>query len=77
MPGRVACCSTSPLRRPCLRPHSNTAFAGVIDEIHLAISPVLFGQGETLFEGIDLPALGYRVKEHVSTAAAMHLVVVR
>ena len=49
--------------------------AGLIDEMHLAISPILLGQGEPLFEGIDLPALGYRVKEHVSTEAAVHLVV--
>jgi hypothetical protein len=33
------------------------------------------GLGESLFEGIDLPALGYSVKEHVSSGAAMHLVV--
>jgi dihydrofolate reductase len=51
--------------------------AGLLDEIHLAISPILLGQGESLFEGIDLPALGYRVKEHVSSGAAMHLVVGR
>ena len=51
--------------------------AGLIDEMHLAISPILLGQGEPLFEGIDLLSLGYSVKEHVSTAAAMHLVVVR
>jgi dihydrofolate reductase len=51
--------------------------AGLLDEIHLAISPVLLGQGEPLLEGIDLPALGYKVKEHVSTEAAMHLVVGR
>jgi dihydrofolate reductase len=51
--------------------------AGLLDEIHLAISPILLGQGEPLLEGIDLPALGYRVKEHVFTQAAMHLVVGR
>lgn len=51
--------------------------AGLLDEIHLAISPILLGQGEPLLEGIDLPALGYRVKEHVSTETAMHLVVGR
>ena len=45
--------------------------------MHLAISPILLGQGEPLFGGIDLPALGYKVKEYVSTAAALHLVVVR
>ena len=51
--------------------------AGLIDEMHLAISPILLGDGEPLFEGIDLHALGYRVKEHVSTEGAMHLVVER
>ena len=51
--------------------------AGLVDEMHLAMSPILLGQGEPLFEGIDLPALGYGVKEQVSTGAAMHLVVVR
>ncbi len=51
--------------------------AGLIDEMHLAISPVLLGRGEPLFEGVDLTALGYRVEEHVSTEAALHLVVRR
>ena len=51
--------------------------AGLLDEMHLAMSPILLGNGEPLFEGIDLPALGYSVKEQVSTGAAMHLVVVR
>ena len=45
--------------------------------MHLAISPVLLGRGEPLFEGIDLAALGYTVKEHVLTGAAMHLVFAR
>ena len=51
--------------------------AGLLDELHVAISPVLLGQGEPLFQSIDLPALGYSVKEHVSTAAALHLVLER
>jgi dihydrofolate reductase len=51
--------------------------AGLIDEMHLAISPILLGDGAPLFEGIDLQALGYGVKEHVSTEGAMHLVVER
>jgi hypothetical protein len=51
--------------------------AGLLDEIQLAISPILLGQGESLLEDIDLTALGYRVKEYVSTEAAMHLVVGR
>ena len=51
--------------------------ARLIDEMHLAISPVLLGRGEPLFAGIDLPALGYGVKEHRTTPAAMHLLVAR
>jgi dihydrofolate reductase len=33
--------------------------AGMVDEIHLALSPVLLGQGETLFAGTDMRALGF------------------
>lgn len=48
--------------------------AGLVDEMHLAISPILLGSGENLFEGIDLRALGFRVTEHVSTQLATHVV---
>jgi dihydrofolate reductase len=48
--------------------------AKLIDEMHVAISPVLLGSGEALFAGIDLPALGYRVSEHVTTPNATHVV---
>jgi dihydrofolate reductase len=48
--------------------------ARAVDEIHLAISPVLLGSGEHLLSGLDLPALGYRVAEHASSGAAMHVV---
>lgn len=47
---------------------------GLIDELHLAVRPILLGSGENLFAGIDLPALGYRCTEHVSTELAMHVV---
>jgi dihydrofolate reductase len=47
---------------------------GLIDEMHIAISPVLLGSGEHLLHGIDLPALGYEVTEHVPTDAATHVV---
>jgi dihydrofolate reductase len=48
--------------------------ARLIDEMHLAFAPVLLGTGEPLLSGLDLPALGYRVVEHVSTEAALHVV---
>lgn len=47
---------------------------GLIDELHLAISPLLLGSGEHLLSGIDLPRLGYRCVEHVATPAATHVV---
>ena len=48
--------------------------AGLLDEIHLAISPVLLGSGESLFSGIDMLALGYKCVEHVATQKATHVV---
>lgn len=51
--------------------------AGLIDEMHLAYSPVVLGSGESLLAGIDLPSLGYRVGEHVATAGALHVVIRR
>jgi dihydrofolate reductase len=51
--------------------------AGLIDELHLAQSPVVLGQGESLFAGIDLPGLGFRVTETVRTERATHIVLTR
>jgi dihydrofolate reductase len=51
--------------------------AGLVDELHLAISPVLLGAGEHLTSGLDLLALGYRVVEHVPSQAATHVVLAR
>ena len=51
--------------------------AGLIDEMHLAISPVLLGRGESLLADIDLPKLGYRCSEHISSAAATHVVLTK
>ncbi len=51
--------------------------AGLVDEMHLAISPVVLGQGEAMFAGLDLPALGFSVIEHVATEAATHIVLAR
>ena len=36
--------------------------AGLVDEMHLAISPVLLGRGEHLLAGLDLPATGLRAQ---------------
>jgi dihydrofolate reductase len=49
--------------------------ARLVDELHIAVSPVLLGKGEHLFAGIDLPALGYALRERVSTPAATHLMI--
>jgi dihydrofolate reductase len=51
--------------------------AGLIDDMHLALAPTLLGSGEALFAGIDVPKLGYRCTEHVSTANATHVVLTR
>jgi dihydrofolate reductase len=51
--------------------------ARLVDEIHFAISPILLGSGEHLLSGLDLPALGYQVSEHATSAGAMHVVLNR
>jgi dihydrofolate reductase len=48
--------------------------AGLVDEMHIAISPILLGAGEPLLSGIDMPSLGYEVAEHVSSPHATHVV---
>jgi len=49
--------------------------AALIDELHLAISPVLLGTGEHLLKGIDTRALGYECVEHVAgSRAAAHVI---
>jgi dihydrofolate reductase len=49
----------------------------LIDEIHIAIAPVLLGSGARLFEGLNLPSLGYACTKHQSTSLATHVVLAR
>jgi dihydrofolate reductase len=51
--------------------------AGQIDEMHLAVSPVLLGEGENLFSGIDLAKLGFTVSRSVAGEKATHVFVER
>ena len=51
--------------------------ASLIDEMHLAVTPILLGSGEHLFAGLDLLALGYKVTKTVSSAKAVHYVIAR
>jgi dihydrofolate reductase len=46
--------------------------AGLIDEMHLAIVPVLLGSGERLFDQLDSSA-GYECVEFVSSASVAHV----
>jgi dihydrofolate reductase len=45
--------------------------------MHIAISPVLLGSGERLFEGVDMRALGYQCVQFVASEKATHVVLQR
>ena len=49
--------------------------AGLIDQMHLAYSPVYMGKGENLLSGIDLSSLGFKLVERACGENAMHVVV--
>ncbi len=51
--------------------------AGLVDEMHLALAPVLLGSGEQLLSGLDLPRLGYACSRHVPASQALHVVIER
>jgi dihydrofolate reductase len=49
----------------------------LIDELHLAVRPVLLGRGESLWQGLDARALGYEVAETVPGERATHVILRR
>jgi dihydrofolate reductase len=49
----------------------------LIDEMHIAVAPVLLGTGERLFDDFDLLHLGYTCSTHVATPRATHIVITR
>ena len=51
--------------------------AGQIDEMHLAFSPVVLGEGENLFAGLDLPKLGFRPVQTTAGEHATHVILKR
>jgi dihydrofolate reductase len=51
--------------------------AALLDELHLAVAPVILGRGENLFAGLDLDRLGYRVERNVEAPGALHVFLTR
>jgi len=47
--------------------------AGLIDELHLAMRPVVLGSGENLLKGINMRVLGYECVKHVAGERATHV----
>ena len=51
--------------------------AGLVDQAHFAMTPTLLGSDEHIFEGMNLPALGYDVVEQVASESALHIVLAK
>lgn len=51
--------------------------ARLIDDMHLAVRPVLLGRGEPLFRDLDLRALGYECTESIAGERATHVIIRR
>jgi dihydrofolate reductase len=51
--------------------------ARLVDELHIAVTPILLGSGEPLFTGIDLVALGYKCTDSVASEKATHYTITK
>ena len=51
--------------------------ARLVDELHLAVRPIVLGEGENLFQGLDLRALGYQGVESIAGERATHVILRR
>jgi dihydrofolate reductase len=51
--------------------------AGLIHEMHVAMSPIFLGSGEPLFERLDVAKLGYECSKHVYTPYATHFIITK
>ena len=51
--------------------------AGLVNQMHISISPVILGSGEHLLGGLDTRALGYECTEFVGTPNAIHVVIAK
>ena len=49
--------------------------ARLIDELHLAVRPVLLGAGEHLLNGLNMRALGYQCTESIPGERATHVII--
>ena len=47
----------------------------LVDEMHIAVSPILLGAGENLWQGLDMRALGYAVVDVIQGERATHVTV--
>ncbi len=50
---------------------------GLIDELHIAITPTILGGGERLFDGVDLRTAGYECVRFEASEKATHFIVQR
>lgn len=50
---------------------------GLIDELHIAITPTILGGGERLFDGVDLVKAGYECVRFEASEKATHVILQR